>query len=80
MARHAVGRLDDTIAQFEKLQEVAQEIIDAHVERLRAQTPGIPFGVLKSCSIINRAGPDINYVKALKIVRENITGEKETNG
>ena len=73
MERHFVGRLDDIIVQLEKLHEEAQGIFDAHIDELRCRTPGIPFGVLKSCEIASPAGSSLNYIAALKIVREKIT-------
>jgi hypothetical protein len=73
MERHSVGRLDDIIVQLEKLHEEAQDIFDAHIDELRCRTPGIPFGVLKSCEIASSAGSSLNYIAALKIVRKKIT-------
>jgi hypothetical protein len=35
----------------------------------------MPFGVLKSQEIAKPAGNSLNYVNALKIVRQNITGK-----
>jgi hypothetical protein len=78
MARPSpVGRLDDIIEQLEKLHKDAQDIFDAHIDVLRCQTPGIPFGVLKSCELTGPAGSSLNYIAALKIVRERMTGQKE---
>jgi hypothetical protein len=78
MARQvAVGRLDRIIRELEQLYKEAQDIFDAHVEVVRCGTPGIPFGVLKSCEIAAPAGSALNYIAALKIVRKKITGEKE---
>jgi hypothetical protein len=80
MARQKpVGRLDNIISQLEQLHKDAQGIFDAHVDEMRCRMPGIPFGVLKACEITNRAGSALDYLRALKIVRENITGEKEPN-
>jgi hypothetical protein len=76
MARHSVGRLDDIISRLEKLQDDAQGIFDAHVDELRRQSPGIPFGVVKACEISNRVGSTLNYVAALKMLREKFTGQK----
>jgi hypothetical protein len=77
MIRHnSVGRLDSIISQLEGLQKEAQGIFDAHVEEVRCGAPGIPFGILKACEITNRAGSSLNYVAALKLLREKFTGEK----
>jgi hypothetical protein len=78
MARQvAVGRLDRIIRELEQLHKEAQDIFDAHVEVARCKSPGIPWGVLKSCEIATPAGSTLNYIAALKIVREKITGGKE---
>ena len=71
----SVGRLDNIIKELERLHNDAQDIFDAHIEVVRCQTPGIPFGVLKSCEIASPAGSSLNYIAALKIVREKITGQ-----
>ena len=77
MARQvAVGRLDRIIRELEQLHKEAQDIFDAHVDVMRCQSPGLSWGVLKSCEIATPAGSTLNYIAALKIVREKITGEK----
>jgi hypothetical protein len=79
MARQvAVGRLDRIIRELEGLYKKAQDIFDAHVDVVRCQSPGIPWGVLKSCEIAQPAGSTLNYIAALKIVRQKITGKKES--
>ena len=78
MARQAtptVGRLDNIIKDLERLHNDAHDIIDAHVDSVRCQVPGIPFGVLKSREIAQPAGNSLNYINALKIVRQKITGK-----
>jgi hypothetical protein len=78
MARHnAVGRLDVIIAQLETLHKDAQGIFDAHVDELRCRSPGTPFGVLKAREITGRAGSALNYVAALKMLRQKFTGKNE---
>jgi hypothetical protein len=77
MARQvAVGRLDRIIRELENLHKEAQDIFDAHVDFVRCTSPGIPWGVLKACEIATPAGSALNYIAALEIVREKITGEK----
>jgi hypothetical protein len=77
MARQvSVGRLDRIIRELAQLHKEAQDIFDAHIDVVRCQNPGIPFGVLKGCEIANPAGSKLNYIAALKIVRDKITGEK----
>ena len=77
MARQApsVGRLDRIIRELEQLHGEAQQIFDAHVEVIRCQSPGVPFGTIKMCEIAAPAGNSLNYIEALKIVRERITGQ-----
>ena len=69
-----VGRLDSIIKELERLHNDAHDIINAHVDFVCCQKPGIPFGVLKSREIAGPAGNSLNYINALKIVRQNITG------
>ena len=76
MARQpAVGRLDRIIRELEHLHNEAQSIFDAHIDVVRCQAPGVPFGTLKMCEIAGPAGSALNYIQALKIVREKITGQ-----
>jgi hypothetical protein len=75
MATPSVGRLDRIVNELERLQHDAQEILDHHVDYLKCSSPTVPFGTLKARAIAQPAGSEINYVKALKIVRRTITGE-----
>ena len=72
----AVGRLDRIIDDLERLHDEAQDIFDAHIEVERCRIPQVPFGTLKMCEIAAPAGSALNYVQALKIVREKITGQR----
>jgi hypothetical protein len=72
-----VGRLDNIIRDLERLHNDAQDIFDSHIDALRCQCPGIPFSVMKSCELTARAGSTLNYIAALKIVREAVMGQKE---
>jgi hypothetical protein len=74
---NAGGRLDDIIRQLEKLYGDAQAIFDSHVEDLRRQKPNVPFGILKANEIARPAGSALNYVAALKMLREKFTGQNE---
>ena len=71
----AVGRLDRIVRELETLHNEANDIIDAHIDVVRCQTPGVPFGTIKMCEIAAPAGSALNYIEALKIVREKITGQ-----
>ena len=75
MATPSVGRIDNTIKELERLHADAQDIFDAHVDYVRTETPGVPFGVVKLYEIAAPAGNALDYVAALKIVRKKITGE-----
>jgi hypothetical protein len=76
MARHPnVGRLDRIIRELQQLHDEAQGIFDAHIEVECCQSPSVPFGTVKMCEIAGPAGSSLNYIKALKIVREKITGQ-----
>ena len=70
-----VSRLDRIIAELKVLHDHAHDIIDAHVDSLHHQAPGVPFGVLKSQEIAQPAGNSLNYVNALRIVRKKLTGK-----
>jgi hypothetical protein len=71
----ATGRLDRIIRELEKLHSEAQDIFDAHVDFVRCRSPGIPFGILKACEITNPAGSALNYIAALKMLREKFTDQ-----
>ena len=43
-ATPSVGRLDKIISELERLHADAQGIFDAHVDFVRSETPGVPFG------------------------------------
>jgi hypothetical protein len=64
------GRADRIIADLERLHREAHKIFDAYVDELRLQSPGIPFGVIKGGEITGRAGLSLNYVAALKMLRD----------
>ena len=79
MAR-AVGRLDDIVAQLERLQKDANQILDAYTDELMCREPrGTSWGDLKYRKIATPAGSTIDHVNALKLVRERITGQKNTD-
>lgn len=68
-----VGRLDSIIAGLEKLQKDADEIINTYTEGLLCNAaPGVSWGATKH-RLIAPAGSTLNYVAALKLVREKLT-------
>jgi hypothetical protein len=70
MAR-SVKRLDRIIAELEKLHNEANDIFDAHVDVVMCDLPrGTSFGVTKLREIAEPAGLTLNYVKALKLIRD----------
>ena len=66
-----MSRIDRMINDFERLKRDAQEIIDVYVDGIRPN--GVPFGVVRHCEITNPAGTDLNYVNALRLVRDKMT-------
>lgn len=72
-----VGRLDNIIEQLETLHKDAQGIFDAHVDCIMCGLPpGTSFGDVKRREIAIPAGSALNYVAALKMLREKFTGQK----
>jgi hypothetical protein len=64
-----VGRIERMIADFERLQHEAAEVIDVYVENVRGT---LPFGVVRANEITNRAGLALNYPAALRLVQDGI--------
>jgi hypothetical protein len=74
-----VSRLDSIIEQLEKLHKDAQNIFDAHIDCLMCDQPrGTSFGALKARAITTPAGSALNYIEALKLVRERILGPRQS--
>jgi hypothetical protein len=74
----AVGRVDDIIAQLERLYQDANGIFDAYIEERRFQSPVISFGVLKAREIAEPAGSSMNYLAALKLLRGKFAEQKDS--
>lgn len=69
----AVGRLDDIVAQLERLQKDANQIPDAYTDELICREPrGTSWGDLKYRKIAAPAGSTIDHIAALKLVRDKI--------
>jgi hypothetical protein len=67
-------RLDRIIIDLQRLYADADEIFDAHVSVMLRELPrGTSFGVTKY-RLLEPAGRALNYINALRIVRDNITG------
>lgn len=73
-ATPAVGRIDRIVKDLERLHAEAQEIFNAHIDYVACRSPSVPFGTLKAREIAGPAGNALNYIAALKIVREKILG------
>ena len=69
-------RIDQIIASYAELNREAHELLDLATHELRAECPGVPFGVLEQCEFNNRAGSTLNVPKALEILREKYCNGK----
>jgi hypothetical protein len=70
MAR-AIGRFDNIVAQLEKLQKDANQILDAYTDELLCKEPrGTSWGDLKYRKIAAPTGSTINHINALKLLSE----------
>jgi hypothetical protein len=67
------GRLDRIVIGLAGLQAEADEIIDAYVVSLACRS-GSGYGATKAAYIFPRVGSQLNYVKALEYVREQLNG------
>ncbi len=66
------GRLINTIADLERLQRDANEMLDSYVRVLMHSKPyGTSFGQTK-IETYKSAGTTLNYAGALKIVRDGL--------
>ena len=69
-------RVQQTIDQLEELHQQAHEIFDARVEVILAGQPyGTSFGATKVNCIFAPAGRTLNYVQALKNLRDGKTAK-----
>jgi hypothetical protein len=69
-----VARLDAIIADYDRVREEADKIIDAYVEELRETHPGVPAASLRSLAITNRAGSTMNVAAAMRLIRKTLVG------
>lgn len=71
-----VGRLDYIITNLERLQKDATEILNIHIDGLLCNAaPEVSWGATKH-RLVAPAGSTLNYVAALKLLREKLTGQK----
>jgi hypothetical protein len=70
-----VARLDAIIANCARVRQEADAIIDAYVEELREDHPGVPAASLRSLAITNRAGSTLNIAAAMRLIRKTLVGE-----
>jgi hypothetical protein len=73
-ATPSVGRIDDIIKELVRLHADAQGIFDAHVDYLCSKEPKASFGAVKTREIARPAGNALDYIAALKVVRQKIVG------
>jgi hypothetical protein len=64
-----VARLDAIIADWQRVRQEANEIIDAYVEELRERHPGVPAASLRSRAITSRAGSTMDVAAAMRLIR-----------
>lgn len=70
-----VGRLDSIITNLERLQKDANEIINTYTDGFLCNAaPGVSWGATKHW-LVAPAGSTLNYVAALKLLREKLTGQ-----
>ena len=62
-------KCDELIADYERLNRVANDMLDLYCDELRLSAPGIPIGSLKQMTF-NKAGSTRDMVEALKILKE----------
>ncbi len=67
------GRLDKIINDLERLHHDAQEILNAYVTEKICNAPHASFGEAKAYYISRPAGSALNYIAALKHVRDYLT-------
>lgn len=71
------GRLDRIVADLERLQKDADEILNVYTDQLMTNAPnGTSWGVTKYKQLAVSAGSTINRVAALKILKDRfLSGE-----
>jgi hypothetical protein len=67
----AMGRLERVVAELEKLEKDADDILNTYVDQLMCrEPPGTSWGVTKYNKILAPAGSTVNRVAALRMLRE----------
>ena len=73
----ATGRLDRIVADLERLQKEADEILNTYTDQLVSNaTSGTSWGVTKYQQLAAPAGSTMNRVAALKILRGMFVGSE----
>jgi hypothetical protein len=72
---NSVAHLDAIIADCDRVRQEADAIIDAYVEELREDYPGVPAASLRSLAITNRAGSTLNIAAAMRLIRKTFVRE-----
>jgi hypothetical protein len=72
------GKLEKTIADLEKAERSATEILDNYTDVLMTnEPPYTSWGVIRYNKIAAPAGSRLNYLKALKQLRDKLLGGGE---
>jgi hypothetical protein len=73
----ATGRLDRIVADLERLQREADEILNTYTDQLVSTGPsGTSWGVTKYQQLAAPAGSTFNRIEALKILKDRfLTGK-----
>jgi hypothetical protein len=64
------ARIDQMLAQYNKLEYDAHELIDSVIDEMLLRHPNVSRGVLKQNEFTGRAGMMLNIPAALRILRE----------
>ena len=70
-----VARLDAIVADWQRVRQEADTIIDAYVDELRARHPSTPASDLRFRFITGRAGSTLDVAAAMQLIRKTIIGE-----
>jgi hypothetical protein len=75
---NAVARIDAVIADWQRLHQAADEIIDDYIAGLRQTHPACPGASLRSLAINSRVGSTLDIAAAMRLIRKTVVGESTT--
>jgi hypothetical protein len=67
-----IERIDRMLQEYAALNDAAVQLIEAHVQELATQIPGVPAGAIRLCEFDNRAGEMMHMPNALRILRAKL--------